>query len=98
MSEDDDFESPSTPPISGKQLGGRENELPRYKTRERSAPSGITVERSAELYLLERTTQVSASTVRLERDALKPVIQHIGTVFIGRITPQVVNYYVLLRI
>ncbi len=59
--------------------------------------AGITVERSAEMYLSEREAVVSASTIRFERDALKPVTRHIGSLFIGRIVPETLSSYIAAR-
>src|ERR1700728_5506119 len=39
----------------------------------------LNVTEAAELYLIRRQSEVSASTIRLERDALKQVKRHLGT-------------------
>jgi integrase len=59
--------------------------------------AGVTVEHSAEMYLSKRAALVSASTIRLERDALKPITRHIGSLFIGRIMPETLTSYVTAR-
>lgn len=59
--------------------------------------AGITVENSAQMYLSERAALVSDSTIRLERDALKPINRRIGFLFIGRIMPETLTSYITAR-
>ncbi len=46
----------------------------------------LTVAEAAELYLTRRQSEVSASTIRLERDALKQVKRHLGDARLGKLT------------
>ncbi len=53
----------------------------------------LTVSEAAELYTARRKTEVSSSTVRLERDALKQVRRHLGTTLLGSLTPETILSY-----
>lgn len=57
----------------------------------------ITVTEAAESYLVRRQSEVSASTIRLEGDALKQVKRHLGTSVLGSLTPESITSYVQRR-
>jgi len=44
----------------------------------------LNVTEAADLYLIRRQSEVSASTIRLEREALKQVKRHLGTFHAGQ--------------
>jgi integrase len=49
------------------------------------------------MYLIRRQSEVSASTIRLERDALKQVRRHLGTSMLGSLTAESIVSYVAIR-
>jgi integrase len=57
----------------------------------------LNVTEAAELYLRRRQSDVSASTIRLERDALKQVMRHLGTAPLGSLTAESIVSYVQRR-
>lgn len=57
----------------------------------------LTITEAAELYLARRESEVSTSTIRLERDALKQVKRHLGDTHIGQITPDSLAVYIQKR-
>jgi len=57
----------------------------------------LNVTEAAELYLIRRQSEVSVSTIRLERDALKQVKRHLGTSMIGSLTTESIVSYVPCR-
>jgi len=57
----------------------------------------LTIIEAAELYLKRRVSEVSASTVRLETDALKQVKRHLGKTYIGSLTPDSLAIYIRKR-
>jgi integrase len=57
----------------------------------------LTVTEAAELYLMRRQSEVSASTMRLERDALKQVKRHVGASLLGSLTAESIVSYVQRR-
>ena len=59
--------------------------------------SKLTVMEAAELYFMRRLAEVSASTIRLERDAMKQVFRHMGTARLGTLTPDSLTRYVVSR-
>jgi integrase len=59
--------------------------------------AGVTVAEAGEVYLLARQSYVSSSTVRLERDALKPVGRHLGKLTLAGLRPGTLTSYVDLR-
>lgn len=74
--------------ISEAQIGG--GLLPRKVAK-------LSVTEAAELYVIRRQSEVSASTIRLERDALKQVRRHIGTESLGSLTAESIVSYVQRR-
>src|ERR1035441_10021318 len=46
----------------------------------------LTVTEAGELYMMRRQSEISASTIRLERDAFKQVKRHLGTAPLGSLT------------
>ena len=54
----------------------------------------LNVNEAAELYLIQRQSEVSASTIRLERDALKQVKRHLGTSMLWSFTADSIASYV----
>jgi site-specific recombinase XerD len=57
----------------------------------------LNVTEAAELYLIRRQSEVSVSTIRLERDALKQVKRHLGTSMIGSLTTESIVSYIPCR-
>src|ERR1700685_1140224 len=57
----------------------------------------LNVTEAAELYLIRRRSEVSASSIRLERDALKQVKRHLGTSILGSLTAESIVSYVTIR-
>jgi integrase len=57
----------------------------------------LNVTEAAELYLKRRQSDVSVSTIRLERDALKQVMRHLGTAPLGSLTAESIVSYVTIR-
>ena len=57
----------------------------------------LTVTEAAEIYLIRRQSEVSASTIRLETDALKQVKRHLGTAMLGSLTAESITSYVQRR-
>ena len=57
----------------------------------------LSVTEAAELYLTRRQTEISASTIRLEGDALKQVKRHLGAEPLGSLTPESIVSYVCWR-
>ena len=56
-----------------------------------------TIIEAAELHLKRRESEVSASTIRLERDALKQVKRHLGENHLGQLTPDSLGTYIQKR-
>lgn len=59
--------------------------------------AGVTVTEAVEVYLSVRRSQVSASTVRLERDALKQVTRHLEEHTLASLRPETLTLYIGLR-
>jgi integrase len=57
----------------------------------------LTIIEAAELYLRRRESEVSASTVRLETDALKQVKRHLGETHLGQLTLDSLGTYIQKR-
>jgi integrase len=57
----------------------------------------LTVAEAAEFYFTRRLSEVSASTIRLERDAAKQVLRHTGTNLLGDLTSNSLTGYVSSR-
>jgi integrase len=57
----------------------------------------LTVTEAAEIYMMRRQSEVSASTIRLEGDALKQVKRHLGTAMLGSLTAESIASYVQRR-
>jgi integrase len=57
----------------------------------------LNVTEAGELYLIRRQSEVSACTIRLERDALKQVKRHLGTSMLGSVTAESIVSYIQRR-
>ena len=57
----------------------------------------LTIIEAAALYLKRRKSEVSASTVRLETDALKQVKRHLGEAHLGQLSPDSLGTYIQKR-
>jgi len=57
----------------------------------------LTLIKASELYFSKRKLEVSASTIRLESDALKPIKRHIGEFTLGSLSPISIAAYITAR-
>ena len=62
-----------------------------------SQTARLTVVDAAAVYFSERAAEASASTIRLESDAFKPVKRHLGSTKLGSISLKTLGDYVQLR-
>jgi hypothetical protein len=56
--------------------------------------TSLTVAEASEVYFTRRLAEVSASTIRLERDAAKQLLRHTGTNLLSDLTPDSLTGYV----
>jgi len=79
--------------------------LEKLRIAEAQKPGGLLARKTAKLsisdagqvYFTRRESEVSASTMRLERDAFKQVKRHIGSSLLGILSPDSIVDYVRLR-